>query len=99
MKLSVLFLVGGIVTSSFAHPAPPTHVVHEKRNAQLDKWRKRDAKLNRDAVIPLSIGLTQRNLGKFTLTVSFPCSIGLFCIFVPCARHKISHTVSDTLCR
>tara|TARA_R110002060_G_scaffold59958_5_gene69740 strand:- start:309 stop:545 length:237 start_codon:yes stop_codon:yes gene_type:complete len=73
MKLSILFFVGGIVTSSFAHPAPPTHVIHEKREAQLDKWRKRDAKLNRDAIIPLSIGLTQRNLGKRTLTTRIFC--------------------------
>jgi hypothetical protein len=64
MKFSILALIGGIVTSSFAHPASPTHVVHEKREAQLDKWTKRNVKLNRDAIVPLSIGLTQRNLGK-----------------------------------
>ncbi|KAH6712325.1 peptidase S8/S53 domain-containing protein [Leptodontidium sp. MPI-SDFR-AT-0119] len=64
MKLSILALIGGVVTISFAHPAPPTHVVHEKREAQLDKWSKRDVKLNRDAIIPLSIGLTQRNLER-----------------------------------
>lgn len=71
MKLSILALIGGVVTISFAHPAPPTHVVHEKREAQLDKWSKRDVKLNRDAIIPLSIGLTQRNLGKLT-SLQFP---------------------------
>ncbi len=64
MKLSILALVGVIITYVSAHPTPPTHVVHEKREAQLDKWSKRNFKLNRDAIIPLSIGLTQRNLDK-----------------------------------
>lgn len=71
MKLSILTLLGGVVTLSFAHPAPPTHVVHEKRETQLDKWAKRDTKLNRDTMIPLSIGLTQRNLGKLTHYCNF----------------------------
>ncbi|KAH7348554.1 Pro-kumamolisin, activation domain-containing protein [Rhexocercosporidium sp. MPI-PUGE-AT-0058] len=64
MKISHLALIGGVVTISVAYLVlvPLIHVVHERREAQLDKWSKRDVKLNRDAIILLSIGLTQRNI-------------------------------------
>jgi tripeptidyl-peptidase-1 len=75
MKLSVAVLVGGFATYAVAAPAP-SYVVHEKRSTQLDKWdRRSDIKLNRDAVIPMSLGLTQSNLENgydFLMDVSHP---------------------------
>lgn len=62
MKLSIISLV--FVACASGAPAPPTHVVHEKRETQLEKWSRRDLKLDRHAVIPISIGLTQQNLNK-----------------------------------
>ncbi|TVY15302.1 Tripeptidyl-peptidase sed1 [Lachnellula arida] len=63
MKLTVLAIVGGFVAQALAAPAPVPYVLHEKREVQTGKWtRNLDVKLNRDAVIPISIGLTQRNL-------------------------------------
>ena len=63
MKLTVLAIVGGFAAQALAAPAPVPYVLHEKRELQTDKWtRNLDVKLNRDAVIPISIGLTQRNL-------------------------------------
>lgn len=75
MKFSTLSILSGLAVSAFAAPAPPTHVVHEKREHQLNKWSRRDVKLNRDAVIPMSIGLTQSNLDQgyeFLMDVSHP---------------------------
>ncbi|TVY68680.1 Tripeptidyl-peptidase sed1 [Lachnellula suecica] len=62
MKLTVLAIVGGLAAQSLAAPAPVPYVLHEKREINTDKWTHRDIKLNRDALIPISIGLTQRNL-------------------------------------
>lgn len=61
MKVSLLSLL--FATGASAAPAL-THAIHEKRETQLQKWSRRDLKLNRDAVIPMSIGLTQSNLDK-----------------------------------
>ncbi len=64
-----------MLTFAAAAPAPSSYVVHEKREVQLDKWTKRDVKINRDAVMPMSIGLTQRNLDNgydFLMDVSDP---------------------------
>lgn len=59
----------------FAAAAPAPHVVHEKRDRQTQSWTRRNIKLNRDALIPMSIGLTQRNLDQgydFLMDVSHP---------------------------
>jgi Pro-kumamolisin, activation domain len=76
MKLSILAVVGGFATYAVAAPAHTPYVVHEKRSTQTEKWsRRRDIKLNRDAVIPMSFGLTQRNLENgydFLMDVSHP---------------------------
>lgn len=75
MKFSSTLAILGLAACSFAAPAPPTHVVHEKREHQLEKWSRRSVKLNRDALIPMSIGLTQRNLDQgyeFLMDVSHP---------------------------
>lgn len=74
MKLSILAVVATISSYALAAPAS-THVVHEKRELASEKWTKRDVKLNRDAIIPLSIGLKQRNLDsgyEFLMDVSHP---------------------------
>ncbi|KAE9370750.1 subtilisin-like protein [Stipitochalara longipes BDJ] len=76
MKLSALAIVSGFAALAFAAPAPTSYVVHEKREVQTEKWsRRRDIKLNRDAVIPMSFGLAQRNLENgydFLMDVSHP---------------------------
>jgi len=63
MKLTTLAILCGFAAQALAAPAPVPYVLHEKRNIQSNKWtRRNDIKLNRDAIIPISIGLTQRNL-------------------------------------
>ena len=77
MKLSILAVLGGLALYVSAAPAPSNHVVHEKREVQLGKWSKRSVKLNRDTTIPISIGLTQRNLDSgydLLMDVSHPTS-------------------------
>ena len=77
MKLSVLATVAGLVAYALAAPAPAPYVVHEKRERGLDQWTRRDLKLNRDALIPLSIGLVQRNLDSgysYLMDISHPQS-------------------------
>ncbi|KAG9242153.1 peptidase S8/S53 domain-containing protein [Calycina marina] len=77
MKLTVAYLVATFVALCVAAPAPSSYVVHEKRETQLDKWIKRDSKLNKDSIVPVSIGLTQRNLDNghdFLMDVSHPDS-------------------------
>jgi tripeptidyl-peptidase I len=59
--------------------ASPTsrYVVHEKREIGNSAWVPVEAKLNGRTAIPLSIGLTQRNLEKghdFLMDVSDPTS-------------------------
>jgi len=77
MKVSVLAILTGLAACASAAPAPASHVVHEKRSTQLQKWSRRDVKLSRDTVIPISIGLTQSNLDKgyeYLMDVSHPGS-------------------------
>lgn len=74
MKFSAITILGGLAAFASASPLK-SHVVHEKREVQTSKWTKRDVKLNRDALIPMSIGLTQRNLEngyEFLMDVSHP---------------------------
>jgi len=75
MKISVLAIV--TVLAAFASAAPaPVHVVHEKRSPS-SKWARRDVKINRDATIPMSIGLKQRNLDnayELLMDISHPTS-------------------------
>ena len=77
MKLSVLAIIGGFAAYASAAPAPVPYVLHEKRAIDSGKWSRRDIQLNRDAVIPMSIGLKQRNLDNgydFLMDVSHPKS-------------------------
>lgn len=76
MKLSAFAIVGGFAAFALAAPAPASYVVHEKRTVQTEKWtHRRDIKLNRDALIPMSFGLAQSNLENgydFLMDVSHP---------------------------
>ena len=75
MKLTLVAVISGLLAQASAAPAPGPYVVHEKRDAQTTKWSRSTVKLPRDAIIPMSIGLTQRNLEKgydFLMEVSHP---------------------------
>jgi tripeptidyl-peptidase-1 len=78
MKLSAVAILGSFAAFVFAAPAPNSYIVYEKRSVQNEKWSlRRDIKLNRDAVIPMSFGLAQRNLENgydFLMDVSHPGS-------------------------
>jgi tripeptidyl-peptidase-1 len=64
MKVFVLAILTGLTACASAAPAPVPHAVQEKRSTQIGKWACRDIKVNRIAIIPMSIGLTQRNLNN-----------------------------------
>jgi tripeptidyl-peptidase I len=75
MKLSLFAVIGGLLAQASAAPAPGPYVVHEKRDTQTTKWSRSSVKLPRDAIIPMSVGLTQRNLEngyEFLMKVSHP---------------------------
>ncbi len=77
MKLSIWTTVGGLLAQTLAAPAPTSYVVHEKRDVETTKWTRSTIKLRRDAIIPMSIGLTQRNLEngyEYLMDVSDPKS-------------------------
>ena len=59
MRISDLLLLG---LSSLAAGSPlGSHVVHEKRNALPVAWTKH-SRAPKDTILPVRIGLTQRNL-------------------------------------
>jgi tripeptidyl-peptidase-1 len=71
------FLLGGLVACASAAPTTRTSSLHERRELGATHWIARDIKLNKDAVIPMSIGLTQQNLDRgyqFLMDVSDPTS-------------------------
>jgi tripeptidyl-peptidase-1 len=75
MKHHIIAVIG-LVTCAAAAPAGSSYVMHEKHQFN-NKWLPSDVKLRRDAVIPMSIGLTQRNLDKgyeYLMDVSHPTS-------------------------
>jgi len=95
MKFSTLAVLGGLAACASAAPALSSHVVHEKREVQLEKWSKRDVKLTRDALIPMSVGLTQRNLDNgydFLMDVSHPESPNF-------GKHWSMEKVVKSICR
>jgi tripeptidyl-peptidase-1 len=59
-KFSVLTALAALVNAA---PAPISHVVHEERSVPSKDWMK-GARIEKSAVIPLRIGLTQTNLEK-----------------------------------
>jgi len=62
------FLRSVFVIATFAYPVfcavlPKTHVLHEKRDHVTSSWVKRD-RVQRNAILPIRIGLAQGNLHK-----------------------------------
>ena len=60
VKLSVIAAIAAIVNAA---PAPIKHVLHEERTVLSRDWTK-GARIEKSAVIPMRIGLTQTNLEK-----------------------------------
>ena len=60
VKLSVVTAIAALVNAA---PAPIKHVVHEERTILSKDWTK-GARIEKSAVIPMRIGLTQTNLEK-----------------------------------
>lgn len=58
VKLSVVAAIAALVDAA---PAPASHVVLEERTAAMSDWV-RGARLEKEAVIPMRIGLAQTNL-------------------------------------
>lgn len=74
MRLSLLAL-GAVITSALASPTG-NYVIHEKRTGLPSKWSKRE-QVDRGAVLPLRIALSQRNIDRgyeFLEDVSHPDS-------------------------
>jgi tripeptidyl-peptidase-1 len=68
----IILSLSGLATSS----PSTTHVVHEKRNASPVAWKKH-SRAPRDVVLPVRIGLNQRNLehaDRFLEDISDPDS-------------------------
>lgn len=62
VKLSVVVAIAALVNAA-PSPSPLKHSVHEKRSTPLAGWTKA-ARLEKDAIIPMRIGMTQTNLDK-----------------------------------
>ena len=58
VKLSVVAVIAALVSAA---PAPSNHVLHEERTILSRDWVK-SARVEKGAVIPMRIGLTQTNL-------------------------------------
>lgn len=78
MRFSTVLLAVTASTTCLAVPAPEgsRYVLHEKRDAAPHMWNKR-SRAHASEVLPVRIGLTQRNLHKaedFIMDVSDPKS-------------------------
>lgn len=58
LKLSIVLSIAALASAA---PKPVSHVIHEKRNTPSKDWVK-GARIEKDAIIPMRIGLTQTNL-------------------------------------
>lgn len=54
-------LLSALAATVTASPAPSSHSLHERRDAPLKNWIKRD-RLTGSTKLPMRIGLTQSNL-------------------------------------
>lgn len=78
MRGSLLFLLLAGSTTCLAAPTVDNHnyVVHEKRHTSPHHWTRR-SRAHVDEILPVRIGLTQRNLHRaeeFMLDISDPSS-------------------------
>lgn len=62
VKLSVVAAIAALVNAAPA-PGPINHVLHEERTILSRDWTK-GARVEKSAVIPMRIGMTQTNLEK-----------------------------------
>ena len=61
VSVAVLGFLAGSALAAPAHPSP--HALHEKRGELPEAWTRR-APASADHVLPVRIGLTQRNLER-----------------------------------
>ncbi|KAF4551800.1 Pro-kumamolisin activation domain-containing protein 2 [Elsinoe fawcettii] len=61
MLFKELALFAAAASTALAAPAPSGHVLHEKRETSSGAWQKVD-RLDKRAILPMRIGLTQSNL-------------------------------------
>lgn len=76
MIISNVLVASALVTAVLASPLSQTNVVHEKRTALPHGWKRRDV-LDRRAILPMRIALTQSNLDRgheWLMDVSHPDS-------------------------
>ena len=75
MKFFVLAVTG--LLSSVSCTPTSNFAVHEKRDISNSNWKRSDVELDSRMVLPMSIGLTQRNLvegHEYLMDVSDPSS-------------------------
>lgn len=60
IKLSVISALAALINAA---PAPAKHSLHEERSIPSKDWT-RGARLEKTALLPMRIGLTQTNLDK-----------------------------------
>lgn len=63
MLVRSLFFALAFVASTDAAPTSVRHVLHEKRGSESLDWV-RGTRVERDALLPVRIGLSQNNLEK-----------------------------------
>lgn len=93
MRFSFLTAAAGLaaIVSAAPRPGNVNHVQHEKRNGEPHQWNKRERAL-RDEVLPVRIGLKQRNLehvARFVSDVADPDSRNF-------GRHWSAEKVANT---
>jgi tripeptidyl-peptidase I len=63
MRLTSLSILFALAAAAQGVAIPNSHVVHERRSEPLQTWVKR-GRLSPKAVLPMRVGLTQRNLER-----------------------------------
>lgn len=77
MRFTTLAAIASVSLFTSAAPAAVPHVVHERRDLHQALWTRSDIKIDRRSVVPVSIGLKQRNLEnghQYLMDVSSPTS-------------------------
>ena len=77
MRTSFPIIFSVVALTALTSSANVRYVVHEKRDIKFSDWAVQPIKVDRSAILPLSIALTQRNLEKghdFLMNVSNPFS-------------------------
>lgn len=58
------YLLSALAATTIAAPTRPDRVLHEKRTARNGVIRLRSSRLEHDAIVPVRIALTQRNIDQ-----------------------------------